>query len=88
MATRGLVGVLAILAGCAKPLPPEPVRVEVPVAYCPAPPATPLPELPLAALPADATPEQIARAYAETVVILRREVLIREAALDGYREKD
>jgi len=74
-----------VLAGCAKPLPPEVLRVEVPVPACPAPPATPLPPLPIASLAPDASPEQVARAWAETVALLRREVLVREAILAGYR---
>lgn len=61
----------ALLAGCASTEQVRTVRVEVPVATpCPAPVLPPRPHLPLADLPPDTTPADIARATAASLEAL------------------
>lgn len=57
------------LAGCAS-APTLPRQVSVPVAVCPVPTVPPRPDLPVAALSKSSTPDQVARAYAQTVEVL------------------
>lgn len=77
---------LALLAGCASTERVRTVRVEVPVAApCPRPPPPPRPVLPLAALPADASDADVARAtlaslHAVTGYAAQLEALIKRSA--------
>lgn len=62
--------------------------VEVPrtvVIPCPEPPPVSMPDLPIYHLEADATPDQVAKAYAASIVILKGHLLQAHALLNGYR---
>ena len=82
-----LAGALAI-AGCAagaRPAPPAPLMVQVPVLHqmpCPAP-TLARPALPLAGLEAGSPPADTIRAYAAAVAILKGAVRERDAVLAG-----
>lgn len=84
-AVLGSVGLLTLLTGCAVKEPAV-VRVPYKVVECPRPPETPLPDLPIARVTPETPPDEVAKAYAETVEVLKGEVLMREAILNGYRD--
>ena len=92
-ARKSVTGLAALacaleIAGCAagaRPAPPAPLMVQVPVLHqtpCPAPTLAP-PALPLAGLEAGSPPADTIRAYAAAVAILKGAVRERDAVLAG-----
>jgi len=83
-----LVGLLAVLGGCASEQSPPiatPIEVQVPIAkpvYCTVA-KLDKPALPIGALKADSAPADTLRAYAATVAILKGAVAQRDLALAG-----
>ncbi len=77
---------LLAVSGCCRFCQPKTVTVEKRVRYCPMPQPTELPEMPLTELADNAEPDEVARAWAESVEILKREVQLREQIIQQYRD--
>ena len=83
---RGIL-LLMLLAGCRGPSTGYRLA-EVPVAApCPDPPPLPWPRTPLQDLTAASTPSEVARAYAQAILILKGRLAQALALLNGYRSQ-
>lgn len=83
---KALALILAVLlTGCAS-MRPEQVLIPV-AAECPAPVLPARPYLPVADLPANATPEQVARAYATSLQLATDYAEALEVLLSAYDKK-
>ena len=77
---------VVVLAGCQTTPICSPQIIEVPVkVQPPAPPTFQKPDLPTSRLPANASAEQIVKANAATIEVLKREIQLRDNALNAYR---
>jgi hypothetical protein len=89
---KSCVLVSLVLSACATPIAPTkpPTKVEIPVVVeVPEPPEFTLPILPIANLTeaSKSQPNEVVKAYAATVELLKGEVKARDLALQPYRKK-